>query len=152
MKWLLALVCWRKVFVFVFFFLNKTCPSHQKLPRVSVTWSINGRSPVAHASNACNHNIIESMSKLCFYTKLKRIPSRPSPPSIKPQTKKQKRKSFSFDGLVWIQLGFHASLQLGWSISSFLNRKGSCHAPYSEQWSHKPQFCIAIPSQFHKDK
>lgn len=30
--------------------------------------------------------------------------------------------------------------------------KGSCHAPYEEQWSHKPQFCIAIPSQFHKDK
>lgn len=62
---------------FVFLFRSKTCPSHQKtchgprLPRAStgVQWYT--------LINACNHNIIWSMSKLCFYTKLKRIPSRP---------------------------------------------------------------------------
>lgn len=121
-------------------------------PQASITWSINGRRQVAHASNACNHNIIESMSKLFFFFIQNWKESLPTPSPFNKTPKKQKKKSFSFDWLVWIQLGFHASLQRGWSISSFLKRKGSCHAPSGKQRSHQPQFCIAIPFQFHKDK
>lgn len=81
------------------------------------------------------------MSKLCFCTKL-RSPSRPSPFNKTPN-KKQQQKLFlaSLTSMDTIRC-------LGITVTRVINvflsqKKGSCHAPQDEQWSHKLQFCIA---------
>ena len=116
---------------FVFLFFNKTCPSHHKtrhrppllLPRAST------RGVQRHTLRMLAITIIiESMSKLCFYTKLKRIPSHPRPFSKTPN--KETKKKILELRLTSVDTIRFLCITVTRVINFFLSQeKGSCHAP-----------------------